>query len=81
MVETGRILVELPGAKDLDRVEKLITQTAQLEFWETLKPEELGNFFTAANEVLKVTDKKLLRLSRKQMSLKLKIQNQKLKIY
>jgi SecD/SecF fusion protein len=42
--ETGRILVELPGAKDLDRVEKLLSQTAQLEFWETLKPEELGNF-------------------------------------
>ena len=56
--ETGRILVELPGAKDLDRVEKLITQTAQLEFWETLKPEELGNFFTAANDALKATEKK-----------------------
>lgn len=56
--ETGRILVELPGAKDLDRVEKLLSSTAQLEFWETLRPEELGNFFTAANEVLKVTEKK-----------------------
>ena len=55
--ETGRILVELPGAKDLDRVEKLLSQTAQLEFWETLKPEELGNFFTSANEVLKATVK------------------------
>lgn len=57
--ETGRILVELPGAKDLDRVEKLLSQTAQLEFWETLKPEELGNFFTAANDALKATEKKL----------------------
>ncbi|WP_329804492.1 protein translocase subunit SecDF [Flavobacterium facile] len=57
--ETGRILVELPGAKDLDRVEKLLSSTAQLEFWETLRPEELGNFFTAANEALKVTDKKV----------------------
>lgn len=56
--ETGRILVELPGAKDLDRVEKLLSQTAQLEFWETLKPEELGNFFNAANDALKVTEKK-----------------------
>ena len=56
--ETGRILVELPGAKDLDRVEKLLSQTAQLEFWETLKPEELGNFFTAANDALKATEKK-----------------------
>ncbi|OGS69977.1 MAG: protein-export membrane protein SecD, partial [Flavobacteria bacterium RIFCSPLOWO2_12_FULL_31_7] len=56
--ETGRILVELPGAKDLDRVEKLLSSTAQLEFWETLRPEELGNFFTAANEALKVSEKK-----------------------
>lgn len=56
--ETGRILVELPGAKDLDRVEKLISQTAQLEFWETVKPEELGNFYTAANDLLKTTVKK-----------------------
>lgn len=56
--QTGRILVELPGAKDLDRVEKLLSSTAQLEFWETLRPEELGNFFTAANEALKVTEKK-----------------------
>lgn len=56
--ETGRILVELPGAKDLDRVEKLLSQTAQLEFWETLKPEELGNFFTTANDALKATEKK-----------------------
>ena len=57
--ETGRILVELPGAKDLDRVEKLLSSTAQLEFWETLRPEELGDFFTAANEALKVTEKKV----------------------
>lgn len=56
--QTGRILVELPGAKDLDRVEKLISSTAQLEFWETLRPEELGNFFTLANDALKVTEKK-----------------------
>ena len=58
--ETGRILVELPGAKDLDRVEKLLSSTAQLEFWETLRPEELGNFFTAANEALRVTEKKVV---------------------
>ncbi|MES2863425.1 MAG: protein translocase subunit SecDF [Bacteroidota bacterium] len=57
--QTGRILVELPGAKDLDRVEKLLSSTAQLEFWETLRPEELGNFFTAANEALKITEKKV----------------------
>ncbi|MBA4276613.1 MAG: protein translocase subunit SecDF, partial [Flavobacterium sp.] len=35
--ETGRILVELPGAKDVDRIKKLLQSTAQLEFWETYK--------------------------------------------
>ena len=34
---SGRILVELPGAKDVDRVQNLLQSTAQLEFWETLK--------------------------------------------
>ncbi len=56
--ETGRILVELPGAKDVDRIKKLLASTAQLEFWETYKVEEVGNFLVAANEALKKTEKK-----------------------
>ena len=32
---SGRILVELPGIKDPERVRKLLQGTAQLEFWET----------------------------------------------
>ena len=32
---SGRILVELPGVKDPERVRKLLQGTAQLEFWET----------------------------------------------
>src|SRR5690606_6853829 len=32
--KSGRILVELPGAKDVDRVKKLLQSTAQLEFWD-----------------------------------------------
>jgi len=54
--ETGRILVELPGAKDVDRIKKLLQSTAQLEFWETYKIEEIGNFIMAANEALKKTE-------------------------
>ncbi|CAN1531708.1 bifunctional preprotein translocase subunit SecD/SecF [Flavobacteriaceae bacterium] len=54
--ETGRILVELPGAKDVDRIKKLLQSTAQLEFWETYKVEEIGNFMMAANESLKKTE-------------------------
>jgi len=54
--ETGRILVELPGAKDVDRIKRLLSGTAQLEFWETYKVEEIGNFLMAANDVLKKTE-------------------------
>jgi SecD/SecF fusion protein len=55
--ESGRILVELPGAKDVDRIKKLLSGTAQLEFWETYKIEEVGNFLMAANNALKATEK------------------------
>jgi SecD/SecF fusion protein len=54
--ETGRILVELPGAKDVDRIKKLLQSTAQLEFWETYKIDEIGNFIMTANETLKKTE-------------------------
>ena len=55
--QTGRILVELPGAKDVDRVKKLVSSTAQLEFWETFKQDELASFLQAANDALKLTEK------------------------
>ncbi|HEX9980428.1 MAG TPA: protein translocase subunit SecDF [Flavobacterium sp.] len=55
--QSGRILVELPGAKDVDRIKNLLQSTAQLEFWETYKIEELGNFLLSANEALKATEK------------------------
>jgi len=54
--ESGRILVELPGAKDVDRIKKLLQSTAQLEFWETYKIDEIGNFLMAADEALKKTE-------------------------
>jgi SecD/SecF fusion protein len=54
--ESGRILVELPGAKDVDRIKKLLQSTAQLEFWETFKIDEIGNFLMSANEALKKTE-------------------------
>lgn len=50
---SGRILVELPGVKDKERATELITTTAQLEFWDVYKAEELGAFLNQANEVLK----------------------------
>ncbi len=53
---SGQILVELPGAKDIDRAKKLLSSTAQLQFWETYKADEIGNFLMAANEALKKTE-------------------------
>jgi len=53
---SGRILVELPGAKDVDRVKNLLQSTAQLEFWETYKNDQLFGFLSAANEYLKTTN-------------------------
>ena len=50
---SGRILVELPGAKDVDRVQNLLQSTAQLEFWETFKNDQLLLFLGQANELLK----------------------------
>ena len=53
---SGRILVELPGAKEVERVKGLLQSTAQLEFWDAFKGEEFGNFLLQANEVLKTLE-------------------------
>ena len=50
---SGRILVELPGAKEVSRVKNLLQSTAQLEFWETVKSDQLSSFLIDANEVVK----------------------------
>jgi SecD/SecF fusion protein len=49
---SGRILIELPGAKDIDRIQNLLQSTAQLEFWETYKNDDFLNFFIEANQYL-----------------------------
>ncbi len=49
----GRILVELPGVKDPDRVKKLLQSTAELEFWNLYDGVELLGFLNAANDRLK----------------------------
>ncbi|NVN19007.1 protein translocase subunit SecDF [Muricauda sp. HICW] len=52
---SGRILVELPGARDIARAQELLSSTAQLEFWETYPQSNnsIGNFLVSANERLK----------------------------
>lgn len=47
---TGRILVELPGIKDPERVRKLLQGTASLEFWTTYTAKELLPMMMQANQ-------------------------------
>ena len=49
----GRILVELPGVKDPQRVRDLLQGTANLEFWETYENSEVIGYLAQANEYLK----------------------------
>ena len=50
---SGRILVELPGVKDVERATSLLQSTAQLEFWDAYKGEQFFQFLGQANEVLR----------------------------
>ena len=46
---TGRILVELPGVKEPERVRKLLQGTASLEFWTTFDAAEITPYLQEAN--------------------------------
>ena len=50
---SGRILVELPGIKEPERVRKLLQGTASLEFWETYELSEIAQQLIAANDMLR----------------------------
>lgn len=52
---SGRVLIELPGAKDVKRALELVSTTAQLEFWETWEQNNpsFSTFLIQANEKLK----------------------------
>lgn len=50
--ESGRISIELPGAKDIDRVKKLLQSTAELQFWEVYTNQETAQFFISADALL-----------------------------
>ncbi|MDD7234801.1 MAG: protein translocase subunit SecDF [Bacteroidales bacterium] len=49
---SGRILVELPGVKEPERVRKLLQGTASLEFWETFTNQEVAVYLAEANSKL-----------------------------
>ena len=50
---SGRILVELPGVKEPERVRKLLQGTASLEFWATYDNSEVFPMLQRANNVLR----------------------------
>ena len=49
----GRILVELPGVKEPERVEKLLQGSANLEFWETFDNSEVIHLLQQANDIIR----------------------------
>ena len=53
LATTGRILIELPGVTDHQRVRKLLQGTAKLEFWETYNFSEVYTYFDEANAKLR----------------------------
>ena len=46
----GRIMVELPGIKEPERVRKLLQGSANLEFWETFEAKEIVPFLISADQ-------------------------------
>jgi len=50
---TGRVMIELPGVKEPERVRKLLQGTANLEFWETFENKDIYPFFLDANKKIK----------------------------
>ena len=49
----GRILIELPGVKEPERVRTLLQGTANLEFWETYTGSEIQQTLYAANNIIR----------------------------
>ena len=49
----GRIMVELPGIKEPERVRKLLQGSANLEFWETYTGKEIASYLQSADMKLR----------------------------
>ena len=48
--QSGRIMVEMPGIKEPERVRKLLQGSANLEFWETYNAPEVYSLFVQLNQ-------------------------------
>ena len=78
--QTGRIMVEMPGIKEPERMRKLLQGSANLEFWETYNADEVipylqqldsrlandaSNDTTAVKKAIKKADAKKVKLQLK----------------
>lgn len=50
--QSGRIMVEMPGVKEPERVRKLLQGSANLEFWETFNSQEIVPLLAQLNQKL-----------------------------
>ena len=50
--QEGRIMVEMPGVKEPERVRKLLQGSANLEFWETYNSQEITPFLVQVDSKL-----------------------------
>lgn len=50
LAQSGRIMIELPGVKEPERVRRLLQGTANLEFWKTYDFSEIGEIFAQIDE-------------------------------
>lgn len=49
---TGRISVEMPGVKDIDRVKKMLQTSAKLQFWEVQQINEVYPYIQTVNSIV-----------------------------
>lgn len=49
---SNRVLIELPGVTEQERVRKLLQGTAKLEFWETFENREVYPLLESANKII-----------------------------
>ncbi len=50
LAQSGRIMIELPGVKEPERVRRLLQGTANLEFWKTYELSEIASVFPQIDE-------------------------------
>ena len=53
--QSGRIMVEMPGIKEPERVRKLLQGSANLEFWETYNSQEIYPLLAQLNQKYAIT--------------------------